>query len=86
MKAGLVGYSQSGKTTLFNALTELHEASVPGRGQVNLARATAAKREAACASAFVPPMSPSTVRAPRLGGLGAARRDRAIPDELPDKL
>jgi GTP-binding protein YchF len=36
MKAGLVGYSQSGKTTLFNALTGLHKASVPGRGQVNL--------------------------------------------------
>lgn len=33
MKAGLVGYAQSGKTTLFNALTGLH-ASV--RGQVNL--------------------------------------------------
>jgi len=25
MKAGLVGYSQSGKTTLFNALTGLHK-------------------------------------------------------------
>ena len=36
MKAGLVGYSQSGKTTLFNALTGLHKGSVPGRGQVNL--------------------------------------------------
>jgi GTP-binding protein YchF len=33
MKAGLVGYAQSGKTTLFNALTGLHAAT---RGQVNL--------------------------------------------------
>jgi len=37
MKAGLVGYAQSGKTTLFNALTGLHKGSVPaGRGHVNL--------------------------------------------------
>ena len=36
MKAGLVGYTQSGKTTLFNALTGLHKAGTPGRGQVNL--------------------------------------------------
>jgi len=33
MKAGLVGYSQSGKTTLFNALTGLHAGA---RAQVNL--------------------------------------------------
>src|SRR4051812_38255466 len=37
MKAGLVGYAQSGKTMLFNALTGLHKGSVPGgRGHVNL--------------------------------------------------
>jgi len=36
MKAGLVGYSQSGKTTLFNALTGLHKGGGAGRGQVNL--------------------------------------------------
>ena len=35
MKAGLVGYAQSGKTTLFNALTGLHKVGV-GRPQVNL--------------------------------------------------
>jgi ribosome-binding ATPase len=33
MKAGLVGFAQSGKTTLFNALTGLHAAA---RSQVNL--------------------------------------------------
>ena len=33
MKAGLVGYAQSGKTTLFNALTGLHAGA---RAQVNL--------------------------------------------------
>jgi ribosome-binding ATPase len=33
MRAGLVGYAQSGKTTLFSALTGLHAAT---RGQVNL--------------------------------------------------
>jgi ribosome-binding ATPase len=36
MKAGLVGYAQSGKTTLFNALTGLHKGASTGRGQVNL--------------------------------------------------
>ncbi len=36
MKAGLVGYTQSGKTTLFNALTGLHKGGGAGRGQVNL--------------------------------------------------
>ena len=36
MKAGLVGYSQSGKTTLFNALTGLHKGGGGGRAQVNL--------------------------------------------------
>src|SRR5512141_299056 len=36
MKAGLVGYSQSGKTTLFNALTGLHKGTGGIRGQVNL--------------------------------------------------
>ncbi len=36
MKAGLVGYAQSGKTTLFNALTGLHKGGAPGRAQVNL--------------------------------------------------
>jgi GTP-binding protein YchF len=36
MKAGLVGYSQSGKTTLFNALTGLHKGAAAGRGMVNL--------------------------------------------------
>lgn len=36
MKAGLVGYSQSGKTTLFNALTGLHKGGSGGRAQVNL--------------------------------------------------
>jgi hypothetical protein len=36
MKAGLVGYAQSGKTTLFNALTGLHKGGPAGRGQVNL--------------------------------------------------
>jgi GTP-binding protein YchF len=36
MKAGLVGYAQSGKTTLFNALTGLHKGSGGGRAQVNL--------------------------------------------------
>ncbi len=35
MKAGLVGYAQSGKTTLFNALTGLHKTGA-GRTQVNL--------------------------------------------------
>jgi GTP-binding protein YchF len=35
MKAGLVGYAQSGKTTLFNALTGLHKGG-SGRAQVNL--------------------------------------------------
>ncbi len=35
MKAGLVGYAQSGKTTLFNALTGQHRGGA-GRGQVNL--------------------------------------------------
>lgn len=35
MKAGLVGYARSGKTTLFNALTGLHKAGA-GRPQVNL--------------------------------------------------
>ena len=36
MRAGLVGYAQSGKTTLFNALTGLHKGGGAGRGQVNL--------------------------------------------------
>jgi len=36
MRAGLVGYAQSGKTTLFNALTGLHKGGPGGRGQVNL--------------------------------------------------
>lgn len=36
MKAGLVGYAQSGKTTLFNALTGLHKGGPSARGQVNL--------------------------------------------------
>jgi ribosome-binding ATPase len=36
MKAGLVGYAQSGKTTLFNALTGLHKGGSAARGQVNL--------------------------------------------------
>jgi ribosome-binding ATPase len=36
MKAGLVGYARSGKTTLFNALTGLHKGGAAGRGQVNL--------------------------------------------------
>ncbi len=36
MKAGLVGYARSGKTTLFNALTGLHRGGAGGRGQVNL--------------------------------------------------
>ncbi len=36
MKAGLVGYAQSGKTTLFNALTGLHKGGGAGRAQVNL--------------------------------------------------
>jgi hypothetical protein len=36
MKAGVVGYAQSGKTTLFNALTGLHKGGPAGRGQVNL--------------------------------------------------
>ena len=36
MKAGLVGFAQSGKTTLFNALTGLHKGGASGRGQVNL--------------------------------------------------
>jgi GTP-binding protein YchF len=36
MKAGLVGYAQSGKTTLFNALTGLHKGGAVARGQVNL--------------------------------------------------
>ncbi len=36
MKAGLVGYAQSGKTTLFNALTGQHKGGAGGRGQVNL--------------------------------------------------
>jgi GTP-binding protein YchF len=35
MKAGLVGYARSGKTTLFNALTGLHRGG-GGRPQVNL--------------------------------------------------
>jgi GTP-binding protein YchF len=36
MKAGLVGYSQVGKTTLFNALTALHRSGSSGHGQANL--------------------------------------------------
>jgi len=36
MKAGLVGYARSGKTTLFNALTGLHKGGAGGRSQVNL--------------------------------------------------
>jgi hypothetical protein len=36
MKAGLVGYPQSGKTTLFNALTGLHKGGAAGHGHVNL--------------------------------------------------
>jgi GTP-binding protein YchF len=36
MKAGLVGYAQSGKTTLFNALTGLHKGGQVARGHVNL--------------------------------------------------
>ena len=36
MKAGLVGYSRSGKTTLFDALTGLHRGGAGGRPQVNL--------------------------------------------------
>jgi GTP-binding protein YchF len=37
MKAGLVGYARSGKTTLFNALTGLHKGGAGGgRAQVNL--------------------------------------------------
>ena len=36
MKAGLVGFAQSGKTTLFNALTGLHRAGGAGRREVNL--------------------------------------------------
>jgi len=36
MKAGLVGYAQSGKTTLFDALTGLHKGGGAGRPQVNL--------------------------------------------------
>jgi ribosome-binding ATPase len=36
MKAGLVGFAQSGKTTLFNALTGLHKGGAASRGQVNL--------------------------------------------------
>jgi GTP-binding protein YchF len=35
MKAGLVGYARSGKTTLFNALTGLHKGGA-GKSQVNL--------------------------------------------------
>jgi len=36
MKAGLVGYARTGKTTLFNALTGLRKSGPSGRGQVNL--------------------------------------------------
>jgi GTP-binding protein YchF len=36
MKAGLVGYAQSGKTTLFDALTGQHKHGAAGRAQVNL--------------------------------------------------
>jgi ribosome-binding ATPase YchF (GTP1/OBG family) len=36
MKAGLVGYAQTGKTTLFDALTGLHKHGAAGRAQVNL--------------------------------------------------
>src|SRR5512138_175767 len=36
MQAGLVGYAQSGKTTLFNALTGLHKGGATGHGHVNL--------------------------------------------------
>jgi len=36
VKAGLVGYAQSGKATLFNALTGLHKGGSGGRGHVNL--------------------------------------------------
>lgn len=36
MQAGLVGYAQSGKTTLFNALTGLHKGGHAARGTVNL--------------------------------------------------
>jgi ribosome-binding ATPase len=36
MQAGLVGFAQSGKTTLFNALTGLHKGGAGTHGQVNL--------------------------------------------------
>jgi len=36
MRAGLVGFAQSGKTTLFNALTGLHKGGPVARPQVNL--------------------------------------------------
>ena len=36
MKAGLVGYAQSGKTTLFDALTGQHKHGAGARAQVNL--------------------------------------------------
>jgi len=36
MKAGLVGFAQSGKTTLFNALTGLRKGGPSARGHVNL--------------------------------------------------
>jgi GTP-binding protein YchF len=36
MKAGLVGFARSGKTTLFDALTGLHRGGAAGRAQVNL--------------------------------------------------
>jgi hypothetical protein len=36
MKAGLVGFAGSGKTTLFDALTGLHRGGPAGRAQVNL--------------------------------------------------
>jgi len=55
MKAGLVGYAQSGKTTLFNALTGLHKGGPVARGQVNLgAIKVPDKRVDALAAIFKP--------------------------------
>ena len=55
MKAGLVGYAQSGKTTLFNALTGLRKGGPVARGQVNLgAIKVPDKRVEALAAIFKP--------------------------------
>src|SRR3990172_11715203 len=55
MKAGLVGYAQSGKTTLFNGVRGLGKGGPVARGQVNLgAIKVPDKRVEALAAIFKP--------------------------------